>query len=326
MRAIEFHRHGGPEVLTLTTDAPTPEPAPGQVGIDVEWAGLNYADVLARADGYRVEGFPFRPGLEVAGRVRAVGAGVGGLAPGQRVAALLDGGGYAEVALAEAGNVFPLPDGVDTRAGAALPTVLPTAHALLHETGRLRAGETVLVHGAAGGVGTVAGQLARAAGAGRVLGVVSSPAKAAYAREYGYDEVFVGPGWPDELRRATGGRGADLVLDPVGGDTLRAGLAALAPFGRLVSYGNASGAEPWRVGGPDLIGGNRTVGGFSILHLAHEHPEALRELAERSFQVAAEHGITVPVTAELPLADAAKAHELLGSRASTGKLLLRVAD
>jgi NADPH2:quinone reductase len=326
MRAIEFHRHGGPDVLTLVTDAPVPEPRPGEVSIDVEWAGLNYADVLSRADGYRVGALPYRPGLEVAGRVRALGAGVGGLAAGQPVAALIDGGGYAEVALAPATTVFPLPEGVSTRTGATLSTVLPTAYALLHETGRLRAGETVLVHGAAGGVGTVAGQLARAAGAGRVFGVVSSPAKAAYAREFGYDEVFVGPGWPEELRRATEGRGADLVLDPVGGDTLRAGLAALAPFGRLVSYGNASGAEPWQVGPGDLLPANRTVAGFSILSLATSHPDALRELAERAFGVAAEHDVTEPVTAELPLAEAAKAHELLGSRASTGKLLLRVAD
>ncbi|WP_178970350.1 quinone oxidoreductase family protein, partial [Streptomyces acidiscabies] len=148
MRAIEFHETGAPEVLKLV-DAETPEPAPGQVTIDVAYAGVNFADVKARAEGYRVETLPFRPGLEVSGRIRTVGEGVTGLTPGQEVAAFLPGGGYAEVVRAEATATVPLPEGLDLRTAATLPTVLPTAHALLHEVGRLRTGETVLVHGAA---------------------------------------------------------------------------------------------------------------------------------------------------------------------------------
>lgn len=147
------------------------------------------------------------------------------------------------------------------RTAATLPTVLPTAHALVHEVGRLRAGETVLVQGAAGGIGTVAGQLAKTAGAGAVYGVVSDASKAEHARAYGYDEVFVGPDFDEEVRRATGGRGVDLALDPVGGDTFRRSLDALAVFGRLVSFGNASSAEPWQVGLPELYpGGARSRG------------------------------------------------------------------
>src|ERR1044072_8004584 len=185
MRAVEIQEYGDPEVLRVVqTDAPGP--GPGQVTIDAAYAGVNFADLKARAEGYRVPSLPFRPGLEVSGRIRAVGQGVHGLRPGQEVAALLDGGGYAEVAAARATTVFPLPQGLDLRTAATLPTVLPTAHALLHEVGRLRAGESVLVHGAAGGIGTVAGQLARAAGAGAVYGVVSTDAKAEYALEHGY--------------------------------------------------------------------------------------------------------------------------------------------
>ncbi|GAB7028912.1 zinc-binding dehydrogenase [Streptomyces sp. NPDC021749] len=322
MRAIEFQKYGGPEVLTVVQAEP-PSPGPGQVTIDTAYAGVNFADLKARAEGYRVTSLPFRPGLEVSGRVRAVGHGVEGLRPGQEVVALVNSGAYAEVVLAESATVFPLPEGLDLRTAAALPTVLPTAHALLHEVGRLRAGESILVHGAAGGVGTVAGQLARAAGAGAVYGVVSSTAKTEAALQHGYDEVFTADTFPDDIRRVTDGRGVDLVLDPVGGDTLRRGLDALAVFGRLVSFGNAGGAEPWQVGQPELYAQGRSVAGFSILALAQSAPRTLRPLAERAFRTVLDGTVTLPITAEFPLSDAAEAHRLMGGRTSTGKLLLR---
>ncbi|GAA1946984.1 zinc-binding dehydrogenase [Streptomyces durmitorensis] len=324
MRAIQFQEYGGPEVLRVA-DTSAPEPGPGQITVDVAYTGVNFADLKARAEGYRVPSLPYVPGLEVSGRVRALGAGVEGFEVGQEVAALTEGGAYAEVALADATTVFALPDGVDLRTAATLPTVLPTAHALLHEVGRLRAGETVLVQGAAGGIGTVVGQLAKAGGAGAVYGVVSSEAKAKYALEHGYDEVFVGDGFAAEVRAATGGRGVDLALDPVGGDAFRDGLAALAVFGRLVSFGNASSAEPWQVGQPELYGTALGVFGFSILSLAKTAPQALREVAARAFAKVADGTVELPVTAEFGLADAADAHRLMGARTSTGKLLLRVA-
>ncbi|MFF4586595.1 zinc-binding alcohol dehydrogenase family protein [Streptomyces sp. NPDC001388] len=322
MRAVEIREYGGPEVLR-PSEVPVPEPGPGQVSIDVAYAGVNFADLLARGSGYRVPALPFRPGLEVSGRVRAVGAGVDGLTVGQEVAALTGAGAYAEVAVAEAATVFPLPDGVDLRTAAALPTVLPTAYGLLHAVGRLQPGETVLVQSAAGGVGTVVGQLARAAGAGAVYGVVSSAAKAEYARGYGYDDVFVGD-FEKAVRAATGERGVDLALDPVGGETLKGSLASLAVFGRLVSFGNASGAEPWGVGQPDLAPHGLSVGAFSILTLSQTAPARLRALAERAFAKVGDGTVSVPVTAEFPLEDAAEAHRLMGARTSTGKLLLRV--
>ncbi|MGV9341351.1 quinone oxidoreductase family protein [Streptomyces sp. NPDC003688] len=325
MRAVEFQEYGGPEVLRVVqTEAP--EPGPGQVTIEAVWAGVNFADVKARAEGYRVASLPYRPGLEVSGRVRAVGAGVADLRVGQEVAALVDGGGYAEVVLAEAARVFPLPDGPDLRTAATLPTVLPTAHALVHEVGRLRAGESVLVHGAAGGIGTAVGQLARAAGAGAVYGVASSDAKADYALKHGYDDVFRPDTFETDVRRATGGRGVDLVLDPVGGDTLRRGLEALADFGRLVSFGNASGADPWRVGQAELYARGLSVAGFSVLGLAQTAPDALRVLTERALRTVHDGTVVLPVTAEFPLSDAAEAHRLIGGRTSMGKLLLRVSD
>ena len=321
MRAIQFEEVGGPEVLKVT-DLPVPEPGPGEVTIDVAYAGVNFADTKARASGYRVPSLPFSPGLEVSGRIRAVGAGVVGFVPGEEVAALTPQGGYAEVVATPASYVFALPDGVPLRIGATLPTVLPTAQALLHEVGRLKAGETVLVQGAAGGVGTVTGQLARLGGAGGVYGVVSRPEKVAEALKYGYDEVFVGDAFVEGVRAATGGRGADLALDPVGGDTLRRSMDSLALYGRLVSFGNASGAEAWQVGQPELYPRGLSVAGFSILTLAQTEPEALRVLAERSFRLVAEGKVELPITAEFPLAEVAEAHRLMDTRTTTGKLLL----
>jgi NADPH:quinone reductase len=323
MRAIVFEEFGGPEVLRLA-ELPAPEPGPGEVTIDVAWAGVNFADIKARSEGYRVESLPFRPGLEVSGLVRAVGAGVTAFAPGQEVAAFLNGGGYAEIVTAPAATVFHLPHDLSLRAGATLPSVLPTAYALLHEVARLREGDTVLVQGAAGGVGTVAGQLARMGGASAVYGVVSSLDKAEHALKSGYDQVFTSDTFDEDVRAATGGRGVDIALDPVGGETFRRTLAVLGRFGRLVSFGNAGSDEPWSIGPGQTYPMAISVAGFSILGMAAADPARLREIAERSFRTVSDGEVELPVSAEFALADAAEAHRLVESRTSTGKLLLRV--
>ncbi|MGI5402042.1 quinone oxidoreductase family protein [Streptomyces sp. CA-135486] len=323
MRAIQVTEFGGPEVLR-PAEAEVPEPGPGEVAVDVAYAGVNFAEIKARSTGYLVPSLPFRPGLEVSGRVRALGEGVTDLTVGQEVAAFIAHGGYAEVAIAPAAQVFPVPAGLSLRTAATLPTVLPTAHALVHEVGRLRAGGSVLVQGAAGGVGTVVGQLAKRVGDGAVYGVVSSTAKAEFALKHGYDQVFVGDDWQSRLAAATDGRGVDLLLDPLGGEQLSRALDSLAPFGRVVNFGNASDEAPWQFGAAELAPGARSVAFFSILHLAVTEPKALRELSERAFRLVADGDVELPVTAELPLAEAAEAHRLVESRATTGKLLLRV--
>ncbi|MFF7197118.1 zinc-binding alcohol dehydrogenase family protein [Streptomyces sp. NPDC008079] len=323
MRAIVFEQYGGPEVLRLA-DVPRPSPGPGEVTVDVAWAGVNFADVKARAEGYRVEALPFRPGLEVSGLIREVGPDVTDFTPGQEVAAFLDGGGYAETALSPAATVFALPAGLDLRTGATLPSVLPTAYALLHEVGRLREGDTVLVQGAAGGVGTVAGQLARLGGAAAVYGVVSSLDKADHALKSGYDEVFTAATFDTDVRAATGGRGVDIALDPVGGETFRRTLGTLGRFGRLVSFGNAGSEEPWRIGPADTYPLGLSVSGFSVLGMAAQEPQRLRRIADAAFRTVTDGDVELPVSAEFPLERAAEAHRLLESRRSTGKLLLRV--
>lgn len=323
MRAMIFEEFGGPEVLH-PVELPEPSPGPGEVAIDVAYAGVNFADIRARAEGYRVPGLPFRPGLEVAGRVRAVGEGVTGVAPGQEVTAFLSGGGYSEVAVAPAATTFALPDGMDLRTAAAMPSVLPTAQALLHDVARLREGDTVLVHSAAGGVGTVAGQLARLGGASAVYGVVSSMDKAPHALKSGYDQVFLTPAFDEDVLAATGGRGVDIALDPIGGETFRRTLAVTARFGRLVSFGDTGADAPWQVGPAEVYPLAKSVAGFSLMGLAAADPLRLRELAHAAFAAAQDGGVELPVTAELPLADAAEAHRLVESRTTTGKLLLKV--
>jgi NADPH2:quinone reductase len=180
------------------------------------------------------------------------------------------------------------------------------------------------VHGAAGGVGTVVGQIARQAGAGAVYGVVSTAEKAPYALDFGYDEIFLAADFDVQARAATDGCGVDVVLDSVGGETWRRSLALLAPFGRLVSFGNAAGEEPWAAGFASLIPNAAGAHAFSISTLSRTAPQALRPLAERAFALVANGSVAVPITHEYALDDAADAHRLIESRASTGKIVLGV--
>jgi NADPH2:quinone reductase len=235
-------------------------------------------------------------------------------------------GGYAEIAIAQAPLTYALPSGDDAalQAGAAMPTVVPTAWALVHEVARLRAGEVVLVHAAAGGVGIVAGQVARAANAGRVLGVTSSEAKARYARAFGYDEVIVSTTWGDDVRAICGGRGPDVILDSVGGEIRRRSLELLAPLGRLVLFGNASGEPEDGVPGGVLRAQVKATLGWSITGLAAVDPHRVAAIAGAAFAALARGEMRVDVTDIIPLGEAARAHRLLEERRSTGKLLLAV--
>jgi NADPH2:quinone reductase len=324
MKATVIAEFGGSEVLRIH-DIPEPEPGPGEVTIDVAYAGVNYAEVMARRGDMPFRP-PFVPGLEVSGTIRGLGEGVGGIATGQPVCALTTMGGYAEVALAKAPLVYPLRGGGDDdlRAAAALPTIVPTAWGLIHVVGRVRRGEVVLVHAAAGGVGTVAGQVARNAGAGRVIGVASTEAKASYARAFGYDEVIVSPAWDERVRLMTGGDGPDVILDSIGGAVRARNFELLAPLGRLVLFGNACGEPEQGVAGNLLRTQLKAILGWSITGLAAVAPGRVAEIAQEAFAAVARGELRVDVTEVMPLAQAARAHRLLEERRSTGKLLLAV--
>ncbi|TCC66355.1 quinone oxidoreductase [Kribbella pittospori] len=325
MRALAFRTNGGPEVFE-EIDRPVPEAGAGQVLIQVAYAGVNFAEVQHRRgefgapdgpDGYDV------PGLEVSGTVVSVGT--GGLSEGDEVAAYLPGfGGYAEYAVAEATFVRPI-GGVPAAMAAGLPCVFPTAYGVLHDAGRLRAGETVLIHAAAGGVGSAATRIARTLGAERVFGTVGSADKLVLAGSLGYDAVFTRDDFAGQVLEATDGRGADLVLDPVGGPVRKASLEALAPFGRVVVYGDLGRYEDWTADVWDLWKTNKTIAGFNIGDLARRSPATIGDYLADALSALESGGLTLPDPRVEPLAAASAVHQQLEAATTSGKTVLRVA-
>jgi NADPH:quinone reductase len=311
MRAIRIDEWGGPEVLRLVEDEPAPEPREGQTLIEVERAGINYADTHARQNTYlaRYE-LPLIPGIEVAGTTP----------DGTRVAALVGSGGYAEYAVAD--QVIPIPDGVTYGAALALVVQGLTAWHLWKTSARLAQGETVVVHAAAGGVGSLAVQLAKAFGAGRVIATASTPSKRELALELGAD-VALDPTVDDlaaALREANDGARVDVVLEMAGGKVFDASLDALAPFGRLVAYGGASG-EPNEVAVGALMHGSKAVVGFWLVH-ALRHPELVGPPLQELLGRVMDGSLRVVEGTTYPLSEARRAHEDLQARRTSGKLLL----
>jgi NADPH2:quinone reductase len=313
MRAIQITEFGGPEVL-VERELPEPEAGDGTMVIDVTAAGVNYADTHQAENSYLApQELPMVPGTEVAGTTP----------DGRRVVALTAGGGYAERALAAEALAWEIPEGVTDAQALALVVQGTTAWHMLRTSAQLRAGESVVVHAAGGGVGTLAVQLAKRFGAGRVIGVASSEDKRALAERLGADAV-VDSGAEDlkaALREANGGAKVDVVLEMVGGEVFAASLAALAPFGRLIHFGQAG-----REGAPKLDPGRLMVTstgvlGFWLIHLLRR-PELLREAMEDMFAAVLAGELEPVVGGSYPLSEARRAHEDIRSRATTGKLVL----
>jgi len=326
MRAVVFSHYGDPDVLEVR-DRPVPRPTVGQVSIRVAYAGVNYADTMARRGRYHAVQFPAVPGIEVSGTVHALGEGVTGLRVGQPVAALTLVGGYAEFALASAALTIPL-DGfekaVDLTQAAAFPVVGVTAYNLLADVARIRAGETVLIHAAAGGVGSVAVQIARHLGADQIIGTVGSSEKVAYARSLGYDRVVLRADFAREVQEITEGRGVDIILDAAGEPTRSQNLQLLAPLGRLVIFGNASAQPDVPLMPTDLLANNRAVLGYSFSGLTNLAPQVIAATARQVFALLANDHVRVNALHKLPLERAAEAHRLIEAGNTTGKLLLQV--
>lgn len=336
MEAIQAEEFGDSDVLE-PVEVDRPEPGPGEVRIEVEAAGINFADLMQRRGEY--PGGPesaFTPGMEAAGTVDAVGEGVS-LPIGKRVVAMLGRGGYAEYAIADSESIFPVPGGMSFEEAAGVPVQFLTAHGCLFGWGGLEGGdgtgdddrgraggraERVLIHAAAGGVGTAAVQLASRAGA-EVFGTASSADKLELAAELGCDHLvnYTETSFVDEIRELTGGEGVDLVLDGVGGETFERSLKALVPFGRVVTYGVASG-RPGRVETPEVFFRNASVVGFHLGRALQYDPSrvlgAMPKLTE-GFD-AGELGVVVGET--FPLADADEAHRFIENRESSGKVVL----
>jgi NADPH2:quinone reductase len=313
MRAIQMTEFGGPEVLRLA-ELPRPEPGPGEALIRVSRAGLNFADTHTRTNSYVQKAtLPLVPGGEVAGILDDTG---------ERVVALVGDGGYAEYATASRERVFPIPDGIDDGTALALVIQGTTAWHLLRTAGRLAEGESVVVHSAAGGVGSLATQLAVAFGAGRVIATASSEEKRDLARALGADAAVApdADGLTERLLEANDGREVDLVLESYGGAVFDASIRTLAPFGRIVVNG-ISTREQNEVRTGSLLRHSRSVIGFWLFHTL-ERPgmfaAALADLFER-----VERGeLRAVVGRTYPLGEAPQAQIDLRERRTTGKLLL----
>jgi NADPH:quinone reductase len=314
MRAIQMKEFGGPEVLELV-ELPLPEPGPGEVLIRVSRAGMNFADVHTRTNSYvQPATLPLVPGREVAG-VRED--------TGERVIALLPGGAYAEYAAAPADLVVPLPEDLDDGAALALMVQGLTAWHLYRTAGRVAQGESVVVHAAAGGVGSLAVQLGRPLGAGRVIAVASSEDKRALALELGADVAIdsdPAEGLTERLLEANGGAEVDVVFEMAGGPVFDASYRALAHFGRLVVCGIAS-QEPNTVRTGSLLRHSRSVVGFYLFHCLGRPGMWAEPLAEL-FALAARGELRAVVGHTYPLAQAAQAQIDMRERRTVGKLLL----
>ncbi len=313
MKAIQVTEFGGPEVL-IPTEVPDPEVGDGQVGIEVSAAGINYADTHQAENTYLAPAqLPLIPGAEV----------VGTTPDGRRVVALLGGGGYAERATAHSALAFDVPEGVSDGQALALILQGTTAWHLLRTCAHLQEGETVVVHAAAGGVGTLAIQLAKQWGAGRVIATASSQDKRDLALELGADVAIDGavPDLKAALEEANGGRKVDIVLEMVGGSTFDASLAALAPFGRLVTFGMASREEPKLVHPGSLVQRSRAVIGFWLAH-CFSNPKMLSGPLDEMLAMVAAGELRPIVGGTYPLSEARRAHEDLRARRTVGKLVL----
>lgn len=322
MRAVEIFQLTGPETATRVADVPEPEAADGVVIVEVKAAGVSFPELLQTRGEYQYKpDLPFVPGSEVCGVVRSSPEG-SGFAPGEKVVAFCLNGGFAEVAAAPVAMTFPLPDGLDFAQGAALILNYHTAYFALLTRGRLEAGETVLIHGAAGGVGTATIQVARGLGA-RVVAVVSSDEKAAVAKAAGADDVVRSDGaWKDDVLALTGGQGVDIIVDPVGGDRFTDSLRSLNRAGRLVVVGFTGGAIPEVKVNRLLLRNTEVVGAGWGEYLLSSGLAYGAEVAAEIAKLAAAGHINPPVGARFPLERASEALSMLDNRQATGKVVL----
>jgi NADPH2:quinone reductase len=313
MRAIRIEEFGGPEVLELA-DLPVPEAGEGQVLIRVARAGMNYADTHQRENDYLAKyDLPIVPGGEVAG-VRED--------TGERVVAMCGLGGYAEYAVAPDTLTFPIPDGVDDETALALLVQGLTAWHLYRTCGRVAEGESVVVHAAAGGVGSLAVQLGKPMGAGRVIATASTEEKRELALELGADvAIDADPdGMKERLEEANGGAKVDVVFEMAGGEVFEQSLAALAPFGRLVTYGIAS-RRPNEISTGSLMRRSRAVVGFWLMH-AVGRPDMIDEALADLFARVQRGELRAHVGGTYPLSEAAQAQVDIAERRTTGKVVL----
>ncbi|MFD1512601.1 quinone oxidoreductase family protein [Halomarina rubra] len=321
MQVIEVTEFGDTSGMQVS-ERDVPDPGEGEVRIEVRAAGINFADIMQRRGHYQGGPQPtYVPGMEVAGVVDAVGEGVG-RSEGDEVVGMVDGGGYAEYVTADASGLFDIPDGMSFEEAAGFPVQFLTAHNCLHEWGGLEEGEKVLIHAAAGGVGTAAVQIASEAGA-ETFGTASTQEKLDLASDLGLDHPinYTETDFADEVNDLTDGEGVDLVLDGIGSETTEESLDCLAHFGRMVSYGAASG-EPGRPDTASLLFANQRVIGYHLGQAMYRAPGKVMSAVPPLTEMLSTGTLEVQVGETFALEDAVEAHEYIEDRQSSGKVLL----
>ncbi|MFE7300564.1 NAD(P)H-quinone oxidoreductase [Streptomyces sp. NPDC057579] len=325
MRAITIPEPGGPEAL-VWAEVPDPQPAEGEVLIEVAASAVNRADLLQRQGFYDPPpGASPYPGLECSGRIAAIGPGVHGWAVGDEVCALLSGGGYAEKVAVPAGQVLPLPPGVDVVTAAALPEVACTVWSNVFMIAHLRPGETLLVHGGASGIGTMAIQLAKAVGA-RVAVTAGGPEKLARCAELGADILidYREQDFVQEIRKATDGKGADVILDIIGAKYLQRNVKALAIAGRLAIIGLQGGVKA-ELNLAALISKRAAITGTGLrARPVSEKAAIVAAVREHVWPLIGNGQVRPIIDRALPMAEAAEAHRILDSGSHVGKVVLTV--
>jgi NADPH2:quinone reductase len=325
MRAVVFDGPAHDTSTTRVIDRPVPAPGPGQIAVDVHHAGINFIDVMTRRGDYAPR-WPFTPGLEVAGTVRALGPGVAGPPPGTRVAAFSGHGGLAEVAVVAAPLAVAVPDAVDLARAAAAPAAPTTAELLVAHAARVRPGDTVLVHAAAGGVGHALAQRLGRIGDVALGGTVGRGARVAAALASGYDWVVARDAGDATaaLRERLGDRGADVILDPQGTDLLDVDLELLAPGGRVVLFGNPTGALGPLPDAGALYTNNASIAGFSLTRWAAAEPRRVAAALRAVLDDVATGAHAIPVTVLDGLDAAAGAQQALAEGRGPTKQVVRV--
>ncbi len=322
MKAILCKAYGPPASLVVE-NVPSPRPGPGQAVVSVAAAGVNFPDTLIIQGKYQFKpDLPFSPGAELAGVVKEVGEGVGEVQPGDHVAAILGWGAFAEEALVEASTLVPVPPGMDAKVAASFAMAYATSLHALQDRARLAPGETLLVLGAAGGVGLAAVELGKVLGA-RVLAAASSAARLEICRQHGADDLvdYSAPGWRDRVKELTGGRGVDVIYDPVGGALAEPALRLAAWNGRYLVIGFAAGEIPRIPLNLPLLKGASIVGVFFGAFAARQPRESRANMAKLLGWLG-EGRLRPHVSAVYPLERAAEALEALAGRRTTGKLVL----
>ena len=326
MRAVLCKQFGGPESLVLE-EVPAPPLGAGEVRVRVHAAGVNFPDILIVQGKYQFKpAFPFAPGGEVAGEVIEIGADVTGFEPGQRVVATMTYGGFAEEVVVPADRVLEIPDGLDFTTASSMALTYGTGTYALIQRARLQAGETLLVHGASGGVGLAAVEIGRALGA-RVIATGGSDEKLRITQEHGAEVVInYGRGeFKDEVKRLTGGQGADVIYDPVGGDVFDQSLRCINWDGRLLVVGFASGRIPSAPANLALLKSCAIVGVFWGSWIVREPEQNARNMGQ-VFAWMAEGKVRPHISHSFPLAQAADALQALIERKVVGKAVLKVID